>query len=344
MSVTTTAAPHQYLRRECGSAVDERLFGDRIVRFLYSSARERAPALFRALTGRRISHLLGVMNFDLPLTAGLLGNRRFLERAGVDLSECLNPPEAFRTPRQIFERKIRYWERRPMDESPQAVVSPADSRAVIGSFDEQSGLFVKGKFFEFAEFLGSGKCHWHEKFCGGDFAIFRLTPDKYHFNHTPVAGRVDDIYEIAGACHSCNPSAVVELATPYSKNRRVVTVIDTDVPGGSGVGFVAMVEIVALMIGQIVQCYSDDKYDDPRPVAPGMFVRKGQPKSLYRPGSSTDVLIFERGRVEFEPDLIANRHAAHAASRFTAGFGFPLVETEVAARSSIGRRRRSREC
>ena len=33
---------------------------------------------------------------------------------------------------------------------------------------------------------------------------------------------------------------------------------DTDIPGGSHVGFVAMIEVVALMIGDIVQCYSAD--------------------------------------------------------------------------------------
>ena len=50
------------------------------------------------------------------------------------------------------------------------------------------------------------------------------------------------------------------MVTPYSKNRRHVTLIDTDVPGGSQVGMVAMVEVTALMIGDIVQCYSDEKY------------------------------------------------------------------------------------
>ena len=132
--------------------------------------------------------------------------------------------------------------------------------------------------------------------CGGDFAVFRLTPDKYHYNHTPVAGIVADIYEIAGGYHSCNPGAVVEIVTPYSKNKRVVTIIDTDVPDGTGVGLVAMVEVVALMIGEIVQCYSTERYDNPQPVTKGMFLAKGRPKSLYRPGSSTDVLIFQQGQ------------------------------------------------
>ncbi|MBI1355474.1 MAG: phosphatidylserine decarboxylase [Acidobacteria bacterium] len=334
----TRLSAHQYVRRECGAVLDETLFGDRIVNFLYSNARESAPVVFRALTGKRMSKLLSLANFDLPLTTSLLGNSRFLEQTGVDLSECVEPPESFTTPRKIFERRIRYWECRPEPGDPHAVVSPADSRLVIGSFQKSSGLFAKGKFFDFEELLGPDKRAWLEAFDGGDFGVFRLTPDKYHYNHTPVAGVVLDAYEISGTYHSCNPGAVVELVTPYSKNKRFVTVIDTDVDGGTGVGLVAMVEIVALMIGEIVQAYSDERYESPRPVEPGLFVRRGRAKSLYRPGSSTDVLLFQPGRVRFADDLERNLRADGAQSRFSRAFGQPLVETEVAVRSLIATR------
>jgi Phosphatidylserine decarboxylase len=123
--------------------------------------------------------------------------------------------------------------------------------------------------------------------------------------------------------------------TPYSKNTRTVTVIDTDVEGGSQAGLVAMIEVTALMIGQVLQCYSRERYESPRPVTVGMFVERGCPKSLYRPGSSTDALLFQRGRVAFDEDLIDNLRRRDARSRFSQGFGRPLVETEVTARSRI---------
>jgi hypothetical protein len=68
--------------------------------------------------------------------------------------------------------------------------------------------------------------------------------------------RLLDIYEVDGAYHACNPSAIVSLGPPFSKNKRVVSVFDTDCPGGSQVGLVAMIEVVALMIGDINLCYS----------------------------------------------------------------------------------------
>jgi phosphatidylserine decarboxylase len=327
--------PHQFVERRTGRILTERLYGDSLVRLLYSEVRENAPALYRLALSSRVSTVLGFLNYDLPFGGVLTGSNRFLRGAGIELDECL--AENLGTMRKVFERKIRYWECRPMPEEASAVVSPADARALVGSFNETSALFIKGKFFDFEELLGSDKERWLRAFAGGDFAIFRLTPDKYHYNHAPVAGVVKDFYEVSGQYHACNPSAVITIVTPYSKNTRAVTVIDTDVPGGTNIGLVAMIEVTALMIGEVVQCYSRERYENPQPVLPGMSLERGCPKSRYRPGSSTDVLIFQRDRISFDEDLIVNRNRRDVQSRFSLGFGEPLVETEVAVRSQIAK-------
>ena len=326
---------HQYIERDSGRVITEQLFGDRMVRLLYHGVRENNAAMFRMLTSSRSSNILGMINFDRPV----LSKRAFLANCGINLSECLDPPEQLDTPRKIFERRINYHDSRPMPADTDAVVSPADARVLVGSFRETSMIFLKEKFFSFEEMFGCGNSVWHEAFSGGDFAVFRLTPDKYHYNHTPVAGQVIDFYAIDGEYHSCNPAAVVSVATPYSKNKRVVTVFDTDVAGGTGVGLVAMIEVVALMIGDIVQAYSSEGYDAPLQMEKGMFLRKGQPKSLYRPGSSTDILIFQRGRIDFAGDILDNMRQTGVSSRFTQGFKKPLVETDVRVRSLLGRAR-----
>jgi len=229
-----------------------------------------------------------------------------------------------------------------MTEQTSAVVSPSDSRLLIGSLKDTSALFLKGKFFEYQELLGSNKPQWLEAFHGGDFVICRLTPEKYHYNHTPVAGVVWDFYENDGDYHSCNPGPVLSLATPYSKNKRVVTVLNTDVAGGTRVGWVAMIEVVALMVGDIVQRYSESEYTDPRPLEIGMFVQRGCPKSLFRPGSSTTVLLFQKDRIEFSHDLIRNQYRTDVESRYSEGLGRPLVETDIQVRSTIGYRKRQK--
>ncbi len=327
---------HQYIERASGRVCNEPFFADRIVQWLYHPVREKAPQLFQILTSARVSNLLGFFNYDLALATKVLGNQQFLREAGVNLGECLDPPRKLDTARKVFERKIRYWIYRPMPEQQEAIVSPADARVIVGSLDEISDMEIKGKFFSYDELFGKQKTTWLDCFRDGGFALFRLTPDKYHYNHTPVAGKVVDYYQVDGCFHSCNPQAIITEATPFSKNRRVVTIIDTDVAGGTGVGKVAMLEIVALMIGDIVQCYSECCYDNPQEVKKGMFLAKGSPKSLYRPGSSTDVLLFEKGRVEFAQDLLANRLRQDVQSRFSAGFKHPLVETDIQVRSLLG--------
>ncbi len=329
---------HQYIDRRTGQVRDERLFSDPLVRFLYRDLREYAPFLYRLATTRRATALLGWLNYDLPLGGAASGNRSFLAECGIDLTECVEDPEKLRTVRQVFERRIRYWDCRPMPEDHGTVVSPADARMLVGSLAESDLLFLKGKFFDLEGLLGRGKTFWRQAFEGGEWAIFRLTPEKYHYNHAPVAGLVLDFYEVRGRYHACNPSAVIAEVTPFSKNTRAVTVIDTEVEGGSRIGLVAMIEITALMIGEIEQAYSRRFYDNPRAIEPGMFLEQGCPKSLYRPGSSTDVLLFEPNRIAFDDDLIANQRRADAVSRFSLGFGRPLVETEVTVRSRIARR------
>ena len=327
---------HQYVERETGRVRSERPFGDWIVNYLYCKKREQTPLVYQLLGSQWFSSLLGWVNYDFPLGSNVTGTHRFLKSCAVNLSECLDPPGKLDSARKVFERRIRYWQCRPMSEHSSEVVCPADSRILLGSLADGSMLFLKGKFFGYEELLGPDKPPWLNAFCDGDFVICRLTPEKYHYNHTPVAGLVLDFYETDGNYHSCNPGPVIALATPYSKNKRVVTVIDTDVPGGTGVGLVAMIEIVALMVGDIVQCYSARRYDDPQPILPGMSVERGCPKSLFRPGSSTTVLLFQKDRVEFSADLVRNLYRTDIESRYSEGLGRPLVETDVAVRSTIG--------
>lgn len=332
---------HQYIQRQTNQVTTEQLFFDRPIQTIYSAIREKAPKAFDLLVSARLSAILGFLNYDFPVVKWTKASPELFERLGIDSREIYGSPSDYQTYRNIFERQIWYWDTRPMEAGSDCVVSPADSRVLPGTFKTTDALFIKEKLFEYRELIGQDRGQWLDVFDQGDYAVFRLTPDKYHYNHSPVAGKVLDIYEINGRYHSCNPGAVVRSVTPYSKNRRVVTVIDTDVDGGSHVGRVAMVEIVAMMIGRIVQCYSDQRYDHPQTVKPGLFIKKGQPKSLFRPGSSTTVLIFEIERIDFSEDLLHNRIRTDVISRFSQGFGRPLVETEVNVRETIAKRRSS---
>lgn len=327
--------PHQYIDRTNGDVRTEKLFGDRIIGLLYSRIRENASFLFRSLTGPLATELVACLHYDVPRFNRSEKIRAMIRDLDLNMDEAIEP-QFIRTVRDLFERRIAYWQARPMTHAPNGVVSPCDARMIPGSRDETTTFFIKDKFFDEEELLGRENTLWRNAFENGPYAVFRLTPDKYHYNHLPVTGKVMDFYEVRGVYHSCNPSAVIELVTPYSKNRRVVTIIDTDVPGGTGAGLVAMIEIVALMIGDIVQAYSDYAYENPRTIRIGDTLIKGQPKSLFRPGSSTVVLLFQKDRFRFSDDLLENVSRRDVQSRFTQGFGQPLVETDLCVRGEIG--------
>ncbi len=333
---------HEYIVRETGEIACERLVGDRTVRALYSPRLENAAWVSRLASSRKVSELLGYLNYDNRLASRASGMKRFLKKSGIDFSELADDPATLNTARQMFERKIRYWECRPLPNTAPCVVCPADSRVAVGSMAATSKLLIKEKFFAFPELLGGPRIRWTREFMDGDYAVFRLTPEKYHYTHVPVAGIVADFYAVDGRYHSCNPNATAKLITPHSKNKRVVTIIDTNCAGGPNVGFVAMIEVVALMIGQIDQRYSDRQYDEPRAIEKGRVLRLGAPKALFRPGSSTVVLLFQRDRIRFAEDLIRNQRRREVCSRYSKAFGQALVETDVAVRSLLALPRRKR--
>jgi phosphatidylserine decarboxylase len=325
---------HQYIDRATGNVVREHLLGNTVISALYSPALEKATVLTRLASSRYVSRVLGYLNYDNLLSSRATGMLKFLRDSGIQFSEFVGNLSEYDTARKVFERQIRYWNCRPMPENPRAVVCPADARALVGSMEQSSGLYLKQKFFSFPELLGDGS-PWRRSFEGGDYAVFRLTPEKYHYTHSPASGRVLDFYSLDGRYHPCNPNASVQLMTPVSKNRRVITILDTDCPNGSIVGRIAMIEVVALMIGQIEQRYSDHRYEAPRPVEKGMFLEAGAPKALFRPGSSTVVLLFQRNRARFAKDLVENQRRCGIQSRFSLMLGEPLAETDVAVRSLL---------
>lgn len=329
-----TLAPHQYIDRLTAQVKTEQLIGDKSVQFLYNSLRENAPVMFKALTSKRMSGLLSFFHYECPGINRKKGKHLF-NTINANYNECVQPITYYDSPRKVFERQIKYWRFRTIEKSQDAIASPADCRILVGSLREQSHFYIKEKFFSKEELLGT-RNNWYKQFENGDFCVCRLTPDKYHYNHVPVSGRVVDIYSLDGHYHSCNPAATISVASIYSKNRRVVTVIDTDVEGGTQVGIVAMIEIVALMIGDVCQAYSEVEYQNPQQVSQGMFLKKGAPKSLYRPGSSTDVLLFEPGRIRFSEDLLNNVKRRDLHSRFINNQGQSVVETDIKVRSTIG--------
>src|SRR5215471_8795410 len=155
---------HQYIDRATGAVADELLMADTVISKLYSPKLENAPLLAKLASSGQMSKVLGYLNYDNALSSRMSGMRRFLRTCGIDARELLDDPATLDTPRKIFERRIKYWQYRPLPRTRQCAVCPADSRVMIGSLSNAGGLYIKGKFFEFPELLGGKGVRWTRRF------------------------------------------------------------------------------------------------------------------------------------------------------------------------------------
>ena len=324
---------HQYVPLSGAASVNEDLLADRVIRFLYSAARERPTVLQRAAASKLASALLASWEFDWPLRQPLPAIAAAAERMHIDLDEVYGDLRRWRTLRDLFERKIRFWETRPLDADERNIASPADGKALTFGFERDAMMPVKSKWVAFAELLGSAALA--DALAPVSGVIVRLTPDAYHYVHAPVSGKVRSHELIDGALHSCNPAALITFANPYAINLRRVTVIDTDVYQGSGVGTVVVVNVAAMMIGSIDDAYSEHRYDEPQLIERGTFLQRGQPMALFRPGSSTSIVLWQRARATLSPSLVRNTCRVDVQSRFSDWLLSPWVESAIRVRSAL---------
>ena len=225
--------PHQYIDRESRRIQTEKLFGNAAIRFLYSGVREQTPWLFRKLISARASRILGGLNYGGMFSEKVAGRLGICTAWGIDLRECLDPPARLDTFSGSSSARSatgsagrRRTTRMPSFRPPMRGCSAVP-------FAKPPASSSKGNFSTSRNCSASTRKTGSRPFTTVILPIFRLTPDKYHYNHSPVAGKVIDFYPIPGLYHACNPNAVVSVATPYSKNKRVVTDHRHRCPGGN---------------------------------------------------------------------------------------------------------------
>jgi len=262
--------------------IEERVLGDRLLRFAYLSPARPLCSLLLFRTAL-LSRFLGWYCDTARSRCKIVPTIREL---GLDESEFRDPTSSFRTFNEFFTRHLRSGAR-PFDASPEILSSPADARlTVFPDLREGTCVPVKGAAFTVSELLrdASGDA---SQFVGGTLLVLRLCPADYHRFHYPASGRVLRRWEISGRLHSVNP-LVLALGIPvFTQNRRIVTLLDLE-----RFGVTAFVEVGAFGVAGIVQTHT------------GREFRKMDEKGLFRFGGSTVILVFRRGRVLMDPDLV----------------------------------------
>ena len=201
----------------------------------------------------------------------------FIKEHNIDMSDYED--REYKSFTDFFTRKIRYG-KRPVDMTPEALISPADSKLLVYEIEKDTTLRIKGRTYTADEILADSENAG--EFAGGYALVFRLTVDDYHRFCYPDRGCLISRRQIKGKLHTVSP--VSKDHKIYMENTRAVNLLKTE-----NFGTVAYIEVGAMLIGRIVDNGTD-------------VFEKGQEKGYFEPGGSTVVMLVKN--VEIDKDIM----------------------------------------
>ena len=271
----------KYIDRKTGNVVIENVPGGRMLNWLYS--KPCGKLTLHTLFKRKCFSAMGGWYMDRKFSKKRVA--KFIDEYDIDMSEyIISDINTFETFNDFFIRKINK-ENRPIGDK---IISPADGRALaFDSISDVNKFFVKGSEFTLKSFLQNGDLA--KKYNDGSMIIIRLAPVDYHRYHFPVDGLASKSINISGHYFSVSPLALKKSLNIFLQNKRCYCIVSN-----SDFGNIVVSEIGATMVGSIIQTYK-----------PGE-IKKGQEKGYYKFGGSTLVLLFEKGKVKINQDLIEN--------------------------------------
>ncbi len=259
-------------------------------------------AAVRALPRRAITRAAGeVAGWSRPSPLVRMAVRAFARRYRLDMTEVLRPLSSYATVRELFTRELRPGAR-PITEGEGVAVSPADGRVYEAGVATDGRLVqVKGVDYTLAALLADpGEA---AAFAGGAYVVVYLSPHDYHRVHAPLGGSITGCSYVRGDLFPVNPASVTTVPGLFTRNERLVILLDT--PAGR----CAVVMVGATVVGRLRASFD-----------PGLAARRA-PRAAYRPPrpvdkgaeigvfdmGSTVICCFAAGRVALDPALVPGR-------------------------------------
>lgn len=271
-----------YIDRASGETKTEIVPSEGMLKWLYSSASGKVA--LHLLFKRKVISSLGGWYMNTKFSAKRIPD--FVKEHNINIAECqISDISNFPTFNQFFYRKLKP-EARPIGKD---IVSPADGKILVfQSINEVPEFFVKGSEFTIESFLQDQELA--AKYKDGAMAIIRLAPADYHRFHFPASGKVSASKAIKGHYYSVSPLALQRSLEIFCENYREFCIQET-----TEYGNVLISDVGATMVGSIIQTYPANT-----------SVNKGNEKGYFAFGGSTLVLLFEKGKITFDEDLLSN--------------------------------------
>lgn len=276
--------PIEYFDRYQQKTCVEQVYGDAYLRWIYTTTTGKLT--LETLVKRLWFSRWYGWRMDQPASREKI--LPFIDQYQLDSGEFANDASEFQTFNEFFFRKLKP-EARPVEQASDRVVFPADGRHLcIPDLSQTAGLFVKGEMFDLETLLGDAELS--RRYGNGSLLLSRLCPVDYHRFHFPAKGQAGPTRLINGPLYSVNPIALSQDIHILAKNKRTVSILETE-----NVGSVLLLEVGATCVGGICQTYEA-----------GNTVDKGSEKGFFRFGGSSTITLFEPGRIRFDNDLVEN--------------------------------------
>ena len=228
--------------------------------------------------------------------------RSFARQYNIDTAEAEKPIEEYGGLQEFFTRRLRPGAR-PIAAAANVVVAPADGTVVeTGVVEEGLLLDAKDAGFTLADLLADPEAA--RRLDGGAFQVTYLSPRDYHRVHSPIEGRVVGWHYVPGRLFPVNARSVLREPGLFSKNERLVTLIE------SPAGLAAVVMVAAVGVGHITASYDPEiathttafagKDVRRKTLSEAMPIDRGGELGIFNLGSTT-IIFFEPRRVLLDP-------------------------------------------
>ncbi|MFT8322365.1 MAG: phosphatidylserine decarboxylase [Bacillus sp. (in: firmicutes)] len=193
----------------------------------------------------------------------------------INIKEMEKNIKEYKNLHEFFIRKLKPGVRTSKADV-EEVISPVD--AIIEEMGIISGehtITVKDKRYSISEMLGSEKSV--QKYAGGTYIIFYLSPSHYHRIHSPVEGEIVKQWTLGSKSYPVNKWGIKYGRDTLAKNYRTITEVKT-----ADNQFAAIIKVGAMFINSIVLSHKGEK------------LKKGEEMAYFSFGS-TVILLFEEG-------------------------------------------------
>ncbi len=228
---------------------------------------------------------------------------RFVRLYKVAVDEVrLTVPDDFATFNDFFVRELDPGAR-PIDSSPNAVISPVDGTVSAAGIINGNSIFqAKGLDYTLEDLLATD-LQEARSYIDGSFATIYLAPFNYHRVHAPFDGEIVAARYVPGDLFSVNAATATYVPGLFRRNERLVLHCKT------ALGPAVLVLVGALNVGSISTPWSGEI----RPRKNGVVemieldnapreIRKGDLLGWFNMGS-TVILLMPQGAIQWSPAL-----------------------------------------